>query len=289
MSFRSRRHRLFVFLLGWLSLHVFAQTDVGAETLNDRQPDLQVPAVTTGEPSPGRRVKNVLETYRGSEVHHLVYLPTDWSDSRRFPVIVEYAGNQYRSSRGTVEGSSLGYGISGGKGVIWLCLPFVDREKGCNALTWWGDVEATVDYCQAAVDEVCHRYRGDPNRVFIAGFSRGAIACHYIGLHDDDIASLWRGFICHSHYDGVRQWAYEGSDREAAGVRLERLGSRPQFISHERSVEETRAYLRTASPNGSFTFLALPFSEHTDTWVLRESLARDTLRTWFWDVCRADQ
>jgi hypothetical protein len=46
--------------------------------------------------------------------------------------------------------------------------------------------------------------------VFIAGFSRGAIACNFIGLRDDEIASLWCGFVVHSHYEGVRDWP--GSD-----------------------------------------------------------------------------
>lgn len=70
-----------------------------------------------------------------------------------------------------------------------------------------------------------------------------SIACNYIGLHDDEIAALWRGFICHSHYDGVRKWDYAGSDRQSAAIRLGRLRDRPQFISHETSVETARGYL----------------------------------------------
>ena len=85
-------------------------------------------------------------------------------------------------------------------------MPFVDKKNGRNATTWWGDVRATVGYCKATVLRTCEEFGGDPSNVFIAGFSRGAIACNYIGLHDDEIASLWRGFICHSHYDGVRKW-----------------------------------------------------------------------------------
>lgn len=42
-------------------------------------------------------------------------------------------------------------------GFIWVSLPFVDRAKGVNAITWWGDVDATIEYCLAAVSVVCEK------------------------------------------------------------------------------------------------------------------------------------
>ena len=246
--------------------------------------DLTTPAVTVGEPGPGKRVKQVNKDYAGSEVYHALYLPTDWEKGKKYPVIVEYAGNKWRTSPGTVDGSNLGYGISGGKGVIWVCVPFVDAKNRKNATTWWGDVEATVDYCKKAVERVCAEYGGDKSAVFLAGFSRGAIACNYIGLHDDEIAALWCGFICHSHYDGVHEWPYAASDRTAAARRLKRLGDRPQFISHERSVAATANYLKEACPAGNFTFQAMSFANHTDTWVLRDIPERRAVRQWFRNV-----
>ena len=101
----------------------------------------------------------------------------------------------------------------------------------------------TLAYCRAAVREVCDQYGGDAKRVVLAGFSRGAIACNYLGLHDDETAKLWRGFIAYSHYDGVRAWDYPGSDRPTALERLKRLAGRAVFASHEQSIEETRAYV----------------------------------------------
>ena len=123
-------------------------------------------------------------------------------------------------------------------------------------------------------------YGGDPGAVFLAGFSRGAIACNFVGLHDDEIAQLWCGFICHSHYDGVHRWGYAGSDRESAAIRLARLGSRPQWVSHEQSVEDTRRYLAQAAPDGRFRLRALPFRNHTDAWILRDMPLRTELRDW---------
>jgi len=244
-------------------------------------PDLTTPPVTTDAPAPGRRVKMVFPEYKKTDIHHALYLPIDWKKGEKYPVIVEYSGNKWKNSKGTIDECDLGYGISGGKGVIWICMPFVDKKNGKNAATWWGDVDATVDYCKQAVKQVCAEYGGDSSKLFIAGFSRGAIACNFIGLHDNEIASLWRGFICHSHYDGVKRWGYVGSDKASALVRLKRLGNRPQFISHERSILDTKTYLMNALPEGNFTFQALPFPDHTDTWVLRDLPERKKVRDWF--------
>lgn len=263
-----------------------------ADDLTAIPADLITPKATNESPAPGKRVRQQCHLKQHHpdekcEIHHLLYLPTDWDRDHKYPVIVEYAGNKWGTSPGTVEGSNLGYGISGGKGVIWICMPFVNSEQHRNSDTWWGDTLATVEYCKATVRHVCEEYGGDSSKVFLAGFSRGAIACNYIGLHDDEIASLWRGFICHSHYEGVRPWP--GSTPEGNAARLKRLGARPQFISHEEvsaddCVARTREYLAKAMPDGNFTFHALPFKDHTDTWVLRDIPSRRVLRDWFQEV-----
>ena len=251
------------------------------------KPDLTTPAVTDGAPQAGHRVRAVLADYADTEVHHALYLPQDWKPRQRYPVIVEYAGNgNYRNqfgdvSEGTVDGSNLGYGISGGKGFIWLCLPYVNLETRRNQPLWWGDADATVAYAKQAVRLTCERYGGDPERLVLAGFSRGAIACNYLGLRDDSIAKLWRAFIPYSHYDGVRQaWPYADADRASALERLQRLNGRPQFIIHENSVEDTRQYLAGTGVNGNYTFRTLEFRNHNDAWTLRDIAERREVREW---------
>ncbi|MEZ5400789.1 MAG: hypothetical protein R2729_14045 [Bryobacteraceae bacterium] len=248
--------------------------------------DLQTPALSTGAPRPGARVRQTLEAWSGSDVYHALYLPTDWSPRVAYPLIVEYAGNgNYRNqygdvSLGTPEGSNLGYGISAGRGFVWACLPYVDAAARRNAITWWGDASATVDYSKRAVAHICQRYGGDPARVLLCGFSRGAIACNYIGLRDPEIARLWRAHVCYSHYDGVRTWPYADSGRASALVRLRRLGSVPQFICHEVSVAATRDYLAGAGVDGAWEFHDLPFRNHNDAWTLRDIPLRRRLRAW---------
>ena len=122
-------------------------------------------------------VRAVASEYAGTEVHHSLYLPVDWERGGSYPVIAEYPGNApYRNAfgdtcTGKVEDCSLGYGLSGGRGFIWLCLPFVSVDGGRNQLQWWGDVEATVGYCKSVVKGACDEYGGDPSKVFLAGFS----------------------------------------------------------------------------------------------------------------------
>jgi predicted esterase len=245
--------------------------------------------MTEGEPAAGRRVKQTTPGWEGTSVHHALYLPRDWKSGARSPVIVEYAGNGgYKNafgdvSNGTVDGGNLGFGLSGGEGFIWVCMPFVKvtGDKKENAPTWWGDVEETKRYCRKTVAFVCEKYGGDPKKVVLAGFSRGAIGCNYIGLHDDDIAALWRAFFTFSHYDGQNTgWGYPGADRASALERLKRLKGRPQFISMEKSVEDIRKYLEGSGVKGAFTFLGIRFRNHSDQWVLRDIPERKAARDW---------
>jgi hypothetical protein len=265
-------------------------------------PDLEPPPMTIGEPAAGRRVRATLPAYHGSDVHYALYLPDDWKPGGKYPVIVEYAGNgNYRNKygdvcTGRVEDCSLGYGLSGGRGCIWICMPYVDVKNRSNAIQWWGDVKATVAFCQETVRTVCADFGGDVSSVFICGFSRGALACNYIGLHDDAIAGLWRGFFAASHYDGVRQWPYPESDAKSAQIRLARLGQRPVFVSHEGhglepatySILDTVNYLAsTGRPLNNFRFQIVPFRNHTDRWVLYDIPVRKRLRAWFQEALAA--
>jgi hypothetical protein len=262
--------------------------------------DLRVPELSAGEPGPGKRVH--LELFANTPPV-VLYLPTDWTPERKFPVMIELAGNgNYRNAFGDVstgrpEGSRLGYGLSGGRGYVWACLPFLNHAGNAVAITWWGDApdyrpDSTVAFIKRAVPALCERFSGDPGRVILCGFSRGSIAANAIGLHDDGIAALWRGFVCFSHYDGVREgWPFAGSDRPAARQRLARLAGRPQLVCHESGaggsgLAATRRYLDDSGIRGDFTFLETGFRNHHDGWVLRPSPARNAAREWLARVSR---
>ena len=93
--------------------------------------DLITPAMTAGDPAPGKRVHQVAPEYKGTKVYHTLYLPTDWQKVKRYPVLVEYTGNKFPAcgSTGEVKGANLGYGLSGGKGFIWVSMPYIQKGK----------------------------------------------------------------------------------------------------------------------------------------------------------------
>ncbi|TLD70581.1 hypothetical protein FEM03_12755 [Phragmitibacter flavus] len=281
-----KTYRFLLWILSWLAGHALSAE---LPNLNALTPDLTVPKVTREEAAAGRRVEAVTTGWEQTQVRHALYLPRDWKPGTKLPVLVEFAGNGgFRNklgdvSDGTVDGCVLGYGLSGGEGFIWVCLPFVeiaaDGTKQ-NCTTWWGEVAETRRYCLATVRDVCARYGGDVSRVVLCGFSRGAIACNYVGLHDEEIASLWRAFFCHSHYDGVRVWPYPHSDEAAAIKRLQRLGGREQWISHEGTILAAQNFIERSGVQAPFTFVPIPYANHSAAWVLHNIPERQQARDW---------
>jgi hypothetical protein len=258
--------------------------------------DLTVPEMKDTAPAAGLRVRQTTPGWEGTQVHHALYLPTDWSPpekgtGRKYPVIAEYAGNGgYKNkygdvSEGSVQGSNLGYGLSGGHGFLWVCLPYIENAEGTstkrNAIKWWGDVAETNRYATATLKMLAEKYGADLDRVVLAGFSRGAIGCNYLGLQDDTVAPQWKAFFCHSHYDGVSdRWPYAGADRTSALARLQRLKGRPQWLSQEGSTKASEEYLKSTGVKGDFTFHAIPFRNHSDQWLLRDIPERKAAREW---------
>lgn len=253
--------------------------------------DLVTPEMTEYAPSAGKRVRLVAPEYVGTEVYHALYLPLNWKPGGKYPVIVEYTGNKHSASgsTGEVKDANLGYGLSGGRDFIWVSMPYIEEGRQRNALTWWGDRQATIDYCKLNVPRVCTEFGGDPENVFICGFSRGAIAASYIGLADDEIAALWKGMVTHDHFDGAREWNYPHSDRISALERLSRLKGRPVLVCGGAA---SKSYLKDHTNLAQFTFLNVPIKEiynipegkvihpHTDLWMHRDNPYRDQAREW---------
>ena len=251
--------------------------------------DLVTPDITTEEPAAGRRVRQVAPEYEGTEVYHALYLPVDWKPGGKYSVIVEYTGNKFAEcgSTGEVKDANLGYGLTGGEGFIWVSMPYIEKGGQRNAVRWWGDKRATVDYCKTNLPRICEQFGGDPESIFICGFSRGAIGASYIGLADDEIASFWKGMITHDHFDGDRSWGYPGSDRKSALGRLSRLKGRPVLACGVGT-----EFLRDHPELAEVTFLRPPVAEiftipegkvihpHTDLWMHRASEYREQARQW---------
>ena len=285
-----------VIVVGLVAGSNAAVLDAGSEEV------LAIPALSQGVPGPGKRVKVTTPEYAGTEVFHTVYLPEHWTKGGgKLPVIFEYTGNYSpkSGSTGEPEDGGLGYGLSGRK-FIWVSLPYVSEDHSDNAVTWWGDEEATVQYAKVNVPRVIDEFDADASAVILCGFSRGAIGVNYIGLHDDEISSLWTAFITHDHFDGVKAWSNTewgkplSTYREGAAERLKRVGNRPYLISQNGKGHESEAYIRSVLPtvdNFTFSYIdtraifgvfpnELAKGAHTDRWPLKPSQYRKA--TWEW-------
>ena len=225
-------------------------------------------------------MKVIAPEYRGTEVFHAIYLPSDWKQGTTYPVIVEYPPNAYPPGyKGLVEDCKLGYYESGGSGFIWVVLPFVNTKEKKNQSQWWGDIDATVEYCKRNVKRACETFGGDRSKIFLTGFSRGAIACGYIGLRDDGIAGMWAGLIADAQFDG-------GSfTPEGAKERLARLKGRPCCIIYGEKDEHGKANSLAGAEilkqlGERPKIMELPGVTHTDTSIEKPSPQRDELRAW---------
>ena len=54
-----------------------------------------------------------------------------------------------------------------------MAMPYVEKGRKRNAVTWWGDRQATVDYCKVNLPRICKDFGGDPDNVLIYGESGG--------------------------------------------------------------------------------------------------------------------
>ena len=267
---------------------------------------LDVPA------APGKAVLEQVDAapFGGTGLKHKLYLPTDWVAGKKYPVLVEYLGNN-----GLVKNDiGAAYGLTGGKGIIVLTLPFVNADMN-DTNQWWGDLTLALDYAKKAIRQVESRWGGDSTRLVYAGFSRGSIACNYIGLHDDEMAKLWKGMVCLSVYDdGSYNYGMSNADKKLAATRLQRLGNRPQLVLGEYKsatnadlstitsytsmdkaivdfdlkprleLEGTRKWILDHYPQGNFTFVNLHYYEHSPNYFMHDIPERKIAVDWLSSV-----
>lgn len=241
---------------------------------------LTLPEMVDAAPLAGRRVRDQLPHFEGTALYHSLYLPTDWQPGGRYPIIVEYAGNRWFSapchSIGYPEGSRMGYGMSEGRGFIWVNAPFVNADRQTQALNGWGDAEATVDYAVELVTYLCENFGGDHSSVILTGFSRGAVATGYIGRYNDRISDVWLAFHPCQHYDGdgIHGATYEGALNE----RGPRINGRVTFHTDNGNHEKLRAmFTQLGAP---VIFASSELGAHTDTMFLENRPSTLALRKW---------
>jgi hypothetical protein len=241
---------------------------------------IDVPTVEEGGPEPGRRVRYRLAGDEQTGIASILNLPEDWQAGRKYPVIVEYPGNIFLGpacySTGLPDQCLIGYGMTRGRGAICLGLPFLDRASGRIVENGWGNADETADYAVRMVAEVCEKFGGDPDRVVLTGFSRGAIACGYIGLRNERIAALWKGFHACQHYDGG---GWNGADMPGALGRATRFKGVAVFQT-DNPREKYQAVMDAMKTEVTWADSGLHW--HSTAMFLDDRPSTKQLRDWFW-------
>ena len=245
---------------------------------------IDVPDMVVGKAAPGKRVRYQLPADSDTDIYSALYLPPGWEPGKRYPVIVEYPGNIFFTSRacwstGRPEQCVMGYGITLGKDAIWVSLPFVDRPAGEIAESGFGSNvgEDTTRYALSTIEDICTNWGGDPDNLFLCGFSRGAIACGYIGLRNEEIAKLWKGFVACQHYDGSR---WRESRMEDAVKRAPRFAGRAIFqVDNSQQKYQPVADATDASVEWTWTQSGLGY--HATAMFLDDRPLMKQLRAWY--------
>ncbi|WP_218939717.1 hypothetical protein [Lutibacter citreus] len=239
---------------------------------------LVVPNMELCNPKPGKRVAYKLD--KNSNLYAVLYLPKNFKHNKKYPVIVEFPGNIYYTntvySTGRPEQCVIGYGMAKGENAIWVSMPFVDYKKDEIAVSGWGNPDDTADYTVKIVNEIAEKFGGDKNNLILTGFSRGAIACGYIGLRNDTIAGLWKGIHACQHYDGD---GWGGSEMDDAIERLKRFKGESFFETDNAKGDEPKNMLSNATVKTTFVNSGL--SAHACDMFLDNRPSTLDLRKWF--------
>ena len=244
-----------------------------------------VPAVSDEDPAAGRRVRYRLNGDAAGGPYAVLHLPEDWRPGASLPLIVEYPGNIFFVpgcySTGLPDQCVIGAGITRGRGAICLALPFVDRATGVIAEGGWGVPDDTASYAVAMVEQVCREFGADRANIVLTGFSRGALACGFIGLRNDRIAALWKGFHACQHYDGD---GWNGATEAGALERARRFRGRAVF-----QTDNSRAKFQTVmdAMRVPVTWADSGLRAHATAMFLDDRPSTEQLRRWFRELVTA--
>lgn len=245
---------------------------------------MDVPDVEDSAPSPGHRVQYRLGSDEKTGIYCVLHLPDDWKPGGQYPVIVEFPGSIYFTrdcySTGRPEQCTMGFGMSRGHGAICIGLPFVDQKAGAIVEGGWGNADDTAEYAVKMVDEICARFGGDRANIVLTGFSRGAIACGYIGLRNDRIAALWKGFHASQHYDGD---GWGNATMEGAIERARRFRGKSVFQT-DNSKEKFQPV--TDAMKTEVIWANSGLGAHATAMFLDDRPSTQQLRQWFWSLVR---
>jgi hypothetical protein len=242
---------------------------------------LSLQPLRTENPSAGKRVKMSISGYNAA-IYYTLTLPLNYKAGTAYSVIFECPGNVYGNFSGLPDDIVLGYGLSLGLDFILVQAPFVNTAKTAITTTWWSggnatdDPTPTIETWTAILDYIEATY--NVRNVILTGFSRGAIACCYVGCYNDTIATRWDGFIADAHFDG-QVFTVAG-----ASTRLARINNKKTlfFVGSDDSAKANTVAGKAAVDALGFptTYIEKPSLGHDPTWILLNDSYAVSARTW---------
>ena len=108
---------------------------------------------------------------KGKEYRYQVYVPLEFTKAKKWPVILSLHGNGRQGNDGIQgTGNEMGNAIRANRPAYPAIVVFPQAQTG----TRWFDAEME-DLVMAELDRTVDEFSGDPARLYLTGFSMGAI------------------------------------------------------------------------------------------------------------------
>jgi predicted peptidase len=112
----------------------------------------------------------------GTEYKYQVFVPEDWTDRKKWPVILFLHGAGERGDDGLIQTEvGIGTAIRRGRSRV----PAIVVMPQCRKDVWWTS-EAMGDVAMAALAQAQKEFRGDSQRVYLTGLSMGGYGTWYL-------------------------------------------------------------------------------------------------------------
>lgn len=123
----------------------------------------------------------------GESYLYQVFVPSDWSADKKWPVILFLHGAAERGLDGSRQTS---VGLPSVVRRQRADFPAIVVMPQCRRGTWWGDPRMEAQVFRA-LDEAMREFHGDPDRIYLTGLSLGGYGTWAFGYkHSDRFAAL---------------------------------------------------------------------------------------------------
>ncbi|MBS1827563.1 MAG: dienelactone hydrolase family protein [Acidobacteria bacterium] len=166
---------------------------------------------------------------QGTTYKYVVYLPPDYTKSKRWPVVLFLHGAGERGEDGLAQSQ---VGIGGAVRFHADRFPAVIVMPQCRKEVWWPD-PAMEAQALAALDASIKEFKGDKSRVYLTGLSMGGYGTFALGAkHASRFAAMAPicGGVVRPNRRGVPQGPPPTGDPYAETAKG--IGNKPIWIFH---------------------------------------------------------